>query len=62
MSKQAPMRHCFYCGEPLGRFHDHEPLDNCGARECVREAQAIASEQRAEAHRQLDRDLGWEER
>jgi hypothetical protein len=57
--KPAPMRHCFYCGEPLGRYRDHDPLDTCGASECLREARAIASEQRDAAHEQLDRDLGW---
>jgi hypothetical protein len=55
-----PMRHCFYCGEELGRYWDKDPLDTCGKAECNREARYADQEIREEAHRQLDRDLGYD--
>jgi hypothetical protein len=59
MTKAARMRHCFFCGEEIGVYADHEPLDTCGKRECEREAQAAMREEREEAHRKLDDDRGW---
>lgn len=53
-----PMRHCFYCGEELGRYWDKDPLDTCGKAECNREARYADQEIREE--RQLDRDLGYD--
>lgn len=53
------MRHCFNCGAELGVYADYDPLDTCGANECEREARIAVSQQRDEAHEQLDRDLGW---
>lgn len=57
--KTPPIRHCFNCGEPLGSYWDHDPLDHCGSRECQRAAQDVIAQQRHEAHEQLDRDMGW---
>jgi hypothetical protein len=57
--KEPPMRHCFYCGEELGRYWVYDRLDNCGKRECVREASDAERAEREEAHEQLDRDRGW---
>jgi len=53
------MRHCFYCGEKLGVYADHDPLDDCGAQECQRAARDAHAQERAEAHDRLDRDMGW---
>ncbi len=58
--KQPPMRHCFYCGEDLGRYWAQDPLDTCGKAECNREARYADQEVREEAHRQLDRDMGYD--
>lgn len=58
--KPVPMRHCFYCGEELGRYNDFDPLDTCGAAECNRAAGEAMREQRKEAHARLDRDMGWD--
>ena len=60
MTKLSRMRHCFNCGEELGCYADHDPLDHCGKTECVREAQYAAKAERSEAHDQLDRDMGWD--
>lgn len=52
--------YCFNCGEDIGekdRFSD--PLDTCGRPECNREARNAFEAERAEAHEQLDRDMGW---
>ncbi len=57
---QPPMRHCFNCGEPMGRYRDYDQLDTCGKSECDREARDAASQQRYDAHEQLDRDMGWD--
>ena len=57
--KLAPMRHCFNCGEELGRYRDYDPLDTCGKPECDREGRDAVAEKRSEAHRQLDEDNGW---
>jgi hypothetical protein len=57
MSKK---RYCFVCGEELvdpGPYFD--PYDTCGKLKCDQEAHDIALEERAEAHRQLDEEMGW---
>ena len=59
LKREAPMRHCFNCGAELGRYHDYDPLDHCGAQECQREAVAAEREERQEAHENLDRIRGW---
>jgi hypothetical protein len=51
MPKPAKMQYCFFCGEEIGVYSDYDPLDTCGKRECEREAQAEAREQR-----EYDRD------
>jgi hypothetical protein len=56
-----PLRHCCGCGKELGRYRDYDPSDNCGQTECQREANAMAREERREAHEKLDRDMGWSE-
>jgi hypothetical protein len=55
-------RFCWYCGASLGEIEDshYEPTDTCGKRECERAANDEARAQREEAHRQLDRDMGWD--
>ena len=53
-------QHCFYCGVDIGprdRFSD--ALDTCGDNECQREARYAAEAERADAHEQLDRDMGY---
>lgn len=59
MIRKPRMHHCFWCGEELGIYADHEPLDCCGKAECNREASRAEAIERAEAHAQLDRDRGW---
>lgn len=58
-TKAPRMRHCFHCGAELGAYADWDPLDTCGAKECVRSARDAAIEEREEAHENLDRDMGW---
>ena len=58
--KIAPMRHCFCCGEELGRYWHYDRSDTCGKTECTREARYAAQEERDEAHASLDRAMGWE--
>jgi hypothetical protein len=58
-TKEPPMRHCFNCGEELGRYADHDPLDTCGKRECVSEANSARAQEREEAHERLDRDFDY---
>ena len=53
------MRHCFNCGQELGVYADHDPMDDCGKRECVRAAQDCHEQEREEAHDNLERDMGW---
>lgn len=55
----AKMRHCFYCGEAIGEYVDHDPLDTCGKQECEREARNEREQQRQDAHDRLDRENGW---
>lgn len=59
MGKKEKMHYCFNCGAELGVYAYAEPLDHCGAIECQREAQNALAQERAEAHEQLDRDMGW---
>jgi len=40
------------------RYYDRG--DTCGKMECAREARYAAETERAEAHEQLDRDMGWD--
>lgn len=56
------MRHCWYCGAELGEIEDHlyDRSDTCGSRKCDRALREQAEEEREDAHRQLDRDLGYE--
>jgi hypothetical protein len=51
------MRHCFNCGEELGVYANHDPLDTCGREECNRKARNQAEMDR-EAARKIDRDDG----
>jgi hypothetical protein len=56
------MRYCFFCGAELGYLLavlEWQPSDTCGAIECEREARAAAQEEREEAHRKLDEDMGY---
>lgn len=57
--KTPKMRHCFNCGEELGVYADHDPLDDCGNQECQRAARDAMHEEREAAHERLDRDMGW---
>lgn len=58
---KAKERFCWNCGASMGvienRYYDSR--DTCGATECDREARYQAEAERAEAHEQLDRDMGW---
>lgn len=57
---QPPMRHCFNCGEEIGRYCGYHRSDTCGKPECDREARYASQEERDEAHERLDRDMGWD--
>lgn len=52
---------CEYCGEELGYSVKKWPgeLVTCGKPECLRYERDCYQEEREEAHRQLDRDLGY---
>lgn len=54
-------RFCWHCGTSMGfienRYYDR--TDVCGSSECNRALQDAYAEERAEAHEQLDRDLGY---
>ncbi len=55
------MQHCFNCGAELGVYqHDRGDIECCGARECQREMRDAIADEREDAHRQLDRDRGWD--
>ena len=57
---ETKRHYCAYCGEDMGmwdRFCDRN--DTCGKPECERWARDNAAAERAEAHEQLDRDMGW---
>ncbi len=52
--------YCFNCGEDIGeRDRFSSTMDDCGKVECVREARNAFAQERAEAHEQLDRDMGY---
>jgi hypothetical protein len=59
MPRTPKMRHCFNCGEELGVYADHDPLDDCGKLKCARAARDARAQEREEAHERLDRDLGY---
>lgn len=52
---------CEYCGKDIGPTDKYGPDDiiTCGERECERWARDCQAQSRAEAHEQLDRDLGY---
>ncbi len=52
---------CEYCGDDLGEEFEKRPGDTitCGKRECEHWASHSDETERAEAHEQLDRDMGW---
>lgn len=56
------VKHCEYCGADLGgavEKYGQGDIITCGQRECERYARDAQAEQRAEAHEQLDRDMGY---
>lgn len=54
------MQYCFYCGEKLGVYDNFgERYETCGKPECEREARDCQAQDHAEAHEQLDRDMGY---
>lgn len=56
------MHYCFNCGAELGMYEGKQrqrDMDTCGARECEREARDALAEERALAHEELDRSMGW---
>lgn len=57
--KLKPMRHCWNCGEQLGRLSlgEWEPGDTCGSMECNRASRDAWAEERAEAHRKVDEEF-----
>lgn len=59
MANIPKQRHCFNCGAELGFYADYDRMDDCGSAECRRAAQDAYSQERDEAHEQLDRDMGW---
>lgn len=58
---KAKERFCWNCGASMGIVEDkyYDRGDTCGKGECNRAAQDSFSQERDEAHEQLDRDLGW---
>lgn len=52
---------CENCGDDLGGEVEKWPGEfiTCGKRECEREARDQYAQERAEAHEQLDRDMGY---
>lgn len=52
-------RFCFNCGASLGFYADYDRLDNCGERECAREARSSMEAEREDAHQRLDDERGW---
>jgi hypothetical protein len=57
--RQAKRRYCWFCGVEIGAYADYDRWDNCGKPECERETREALSEEREEARRQLDDDMGW---
>lgn len=58
-AKQPKMRHCFNCGDELGRYNDYHRFDSCGKPECQAEERVAHQQERDEAHEQLDHDMGY---
>ena len=56
------MRHCWFCGDEIGAYEDrhYDRWDTCGTREGERETRAALREEREEAHRRLDDDMGYQ--
>lgn len=58
----AKERFCWHCGESLGvierKYYDR--MDVCGKNECLRELRNALADERAEAHRKLDEERGWQ--
>lgn len=54
-------RYCFNCGTSIGFIEDrfYDKRDTCGARQCERESRDDEAAEYADAHEQLDRDMGW---
>ena len=61
VNRTRRMRYCCWCGDAIGLIEDrhYDRSDTCGKSECEREARHAARDERAEAHEQLDRDMGW---
>ncbi len=57
----AKMRHCWNCGAEMGVIENkyYDCMDVCGNLECNRALGDALAQERAEAHEQLDRDMGW---
>lgn len=55
--------HCENCGADLGGTVERYTYEmvTCGAPECEREARNQEAMERAAAHEQLDRDMGYDE-
>lgn len=54
------MQRCDYCGEEIGVYerYGRDP-QTCGKSECERWARDAEAEEREEAHRRLDDEMGW---
>lgn len=56
-------RFCWVCGVSMGfienRYYDR--MDSCGATECAREERDAHAEEREEAHRDLNRWMGYDD-
>ncbi len=52
---------CWVCGAEIGLKGDRfiDPHNTCGRSDCEREARDQDRAEREEAHRRLDRDLGY---
>lgn len=53
------MRHCCVCGKDIGVYAGWDRYDTCGELECDREVRHQLEYERAEAHEELDRNLGY---
>lgn len=54
-------RYCWVCGDDMGFIENrhYDRRDTCGKGTCEREASDTAREEREQAHRDLDDELGW---
>jgi anaerobic ribonucleoside-triphosphate reductase len=59
---KGKIRHCWYCGEDMGFIEDRyfDKHDTCGKAECERERRYALREEREEAQRRLDENMGWD--